>query len=137
MNNQNDFEAFYQTLDQEQRAAADHIGSHSVLFAGPGTGKTRTIKGKVLSLVKRHGIPPGQILALAFTRIAANQLRDEICEVLGIRKHDGLEPLGETAVERPPAPHVSTIHAFALRQIIKNGDGVDALQKPVRVADSF
>lgn len=137
MDSTGDFESFYQTLDHEQRAAADHIGSHSVLFAGPGTGKTRTIKGKVLALVKRHEVPPQQILALAFTRIAANQLRDEICQVLGINGNDGLEPLGEEVQKKTPTPHVSTIHAFALRQIIKNGDRVESLPKPVRVADDF
>ena len=130
-----DFPEFYTTLDGDQRPAADHIGAHSVLFAGPGTGKTRTIKGKVLSLVRTHHIAPEQIIALAFTRVAANQLRNDLRAALSDGL-GGLENLSEDGSEQGN-PLISTIHGFALRQIIKNGDRIDTIPSPVRVSDDF
>lgn len=128
-----DFPEFYKTLDGDQKPAADHTGSHSVLFAGPGTGKTRTIKGKVVSLVKKQGIPPKRIIALAFTRVAANQLKNDITNAL----KDGLGGLDPILDDEGGEPLVSTIHGFALRQIVKNGDKIDAVPSPVRVSNDF
>jgi len=110
-------------LSEEQRIAAEHIGSHARLLAGPGTGKTRTLTRRVLALVLKHGVPPSQILCLTFTRMAASELRREIRNVL--------DPLDITT------PRVSTLHSFALRQLLRNGGLVDALPKPLRIADDW
>ena len=107
----------------DQIAAIDHIGKHARLLAGPGTGKTKTLTRRVLSLVLQHNIPSETILLLTFTRLAAAQLRSEIAKVL--------EPLGKDL------PQVSTLHSFALRQILHNSDRVDALPQPVRIADDW
>src|SRR4029453_11338234 len=47
--------------DPAQEAAASHRGSAFQLQAGPGTGKTRTLVKRVVSLVD-EGIDPGTIL---------------------------------------------------------------------------
>ncbi len=114
---------WYSGLDDQQKKAAEHSGSHAVLFAGPGTGKTRTLKGKALALVKKHGIDPQNILALSFTRVAAQQLRKDLQEAL--------------KEETSEFPFVATMHGFALRQLIKNSDNVESIPTPVRVADDY
>lgn len=107
----------------DQISAIDHVGSHARLLAGPGTGKTRTLTRRVLALVLKHGISPGEILLLTFTRLAAAQLRKEIKEVL--------EPL------KKDLPAVSTLHSFALRQILYNSGKIETLPKPIRIADDW
>jgi len=107
----------------DQIKAIDHVGSHARLLAGPGTGKTKTLTRRVLSLILQHNADPKTILLLTFTRLAAAQLKDEIKKVL--------EPLGKAT------PQVSTLHSFALRQILYNSSRVDALPRPIRIADDW
>ena len=107
----------------DQIEAIDHIGSHARLLAGPGTGKTKTLTRRVLSLILQHNADPESILLLTFTRLAAAQLKDEIKKVL--------EPLGKTI------PQVSTLHSFALRQILHNSSRIDTLPRPIRIADDW
>ena len=59
--------------DPSQDAAASHRGSAFQLQAGPGTGKTRTLVKRVVSLV-HEGIDPGTILVLTFSNRAAGEL---------------------------------------------------------------
>lgn len=107
----------------DQIEAIDHIGSHARLLAGPGTGKTKTLTRRVLSLILQHNADPESILLLTFTRLAAAQLKDEIKKVL--------EPLGKTI------PQVSTLHSFALKQILHNSSRIDTLPRPIRIADDW
>ena len=107
----------------DQIEAIDHIGSHARVLAGPGTGKTKTLTLRVLSLILQHNADPDSILLLTFTRLAAAQLKDEIKKVL--------EPLGKTI------PQVSTLHSFALRQILYNSSRIDTLPRPIRIADDW
>ena len=107
----------------DQIEAIDHIGSHARLLAGPGTGKTKTLTRRVLSLILQHNVDPDSILLLTFTRLAAAQLRDEIKKVL--------EPLGKII------PQVSTLHSFALKQILYNSSRIDTLPRPIRIADDW
>jgi DNA helicase-2/ATP-dependent DNA helicase PcrA len=107
----------------DQVRAARHAGSHARLLAGPGTGKTRTLTRRVLALILDHGVEPRGILALTFTRVAAYQLRQEIQQTLG--------PLGIDT------PRVSTLHSFALRQLLRNSDRIQALPQPLRIADDW
>jgi len=107
----------------DQIKAIDHVGSHARLLAGPGTGKTKTLTRRVLSLILQHNADPETILLLTFTRLAAAQLKVEIKKVL--------EPLGKAT------PQVSTLHSFALKQILYNSSRVDALPRPIRIADDW
>lgn len=48
------------------------------IIAGPGTGKTRTLLGRILALRQQHQIPAPKILALTFTNKAAHELADRL-----------------------------------------------------------
>ena len=48
------------------------------MLAGAGTGKTAVITGKVAHLVRNEGVPPGEILVLAFNRKAADEIRGRL-----------------------------------------------------------
>lgn len=114
--------SWFDQLDSEQKAAADFAQGHSLILAGPGTGKTKTLMGKVVNLVINHNIPPKEILALAFTRVAAKQLSDAFDEALkGVSDQ---------------RPQVGTVHSFALRQLVKN-HLPNTIPHPVRVATDF
>jgi len=69
-------------LDPQQRAAATHDGSHALVLAGAGTGKTRTIIARAGHLLAA-GTPAERILALTFTRRAADEIRARLEQRFG------------------------------------------------------
>jgi DNA helicase-2/ATP-dependent DNA helicase PcrA len=64
-------------LTDQQRRAATHRGSHALVLAGPGTGKTRTLVERFVMLV-RSGVAAEDIFVATFTTKAAEELRDRI-----------------------------------------------------------
>lgn len=111
-----------------QRIAASHAGRHARLLAGPGTGKTLTLTRRVLYLVEELDCDPRDIVALTFTRAAAAELRGRVDSELSRRPEDK---------ELRRRPRISTLHSYALRQIIRNSHIIDALPRPLRILDDF
>jgi superfamily I DNA/RNA helicase/RecB family exonuclease len=70
-------------LDEHQRAVVDHPGGPLLVLAGPGTGKTTTLVEAIVDRVEQHGASPESVLALTFSRKAAEQLRDRVTARLG------------------------------------------------------
>ncbi|MDR1625619.1 MAG: UvrD-helicase domain-containing protein [Spirochaetia bacterium] len=66
-------------LSPEQEAAVRHGEGHSLIIAGPGTGKTALLAARVARLVS-EGVAPESILALTFTVKAAEELKERIAE---------------------------------------------------------
>ncbi len=71
------------TLDEHQQRVVDHGSGPLLVLAGPGTGKTTTLVEAVVDRVERRGASPDQVLALTFSRKAAEQLRDRVTARLG------------------------------------------------------
>ncbi|MBM7515739.1 ATP-dependent helicase [Nocardioides nitrophenolicus] len=70
-------------LDAHQRQVVDHPGGPLLVLAGPGTGKTTTLVEAIVDRIERRGARPDQVLALTFSRKAADQLRDRVTARLG------------------------------------------------------
>jgi len=96
----------------EQLAVIEHRGSHALVFAGPGTGKTETLARRFAALVVDEGVDPGDILVLTFSRRSAQQMLERI--VLRLRERTG----EELAVSEL---FVRTFHSFCARLL--DGDG--------------
>lgn len=80
-----------------QQHAIDAGPGAALVLAGPGTGKTRTLVGRVARLIEQ-GENPRHILALTFTRRAAREMEERLVASLG--KAQGL-------------PRADTLHALA------------------------
>jgi superfamily I DNA/RNA helicase/RecB family exonuclease len=70
-------------LDAEQRRVVDHEGGPLLVLAGPGTGKTTTLVEAIVERIEARGADPESVLALTFSRKAAEQLRDRVTARLG------------------------------------------------------
>jgi superfamily I DNA/RNA helicase/RecB family exonuclease len=70
-------------LDASQQAVVDHPGGPLLVLAGPGTGKTTTLVEAIVDRVENRGAAPESVLALTFSRKAAEQLRDRVAARLG------------------------------------------------------
>jgi DNA helicase-2/ATP-dependent DNA helicase PcrA len=73
-------------------------------------------------LIEVVGVDPSRILVVTFTRKAVAELRERILPVIP----EGQDP-----------PRISTLHGFALRQLLRNAAIVDTLPAPLRVADDW
>ena len=70
-------------LDEHQRSVVDHPGGPLLVLAGPGTGKTTTLVEAIVDRIEHRGASPESVLALTFSRKAAEQLRDRVTSRLG------------------------------------------------------
>lgn len=105
-------------LTPAQRQAVTHPGGPLLVLAGAGAGKTRVLCRRLAWLIDQ-GAAPSEVLALTFTRQAAEELRSRAEELLG-RSHETLR--------------VTTFHSWA-HEVVRV-HGVDhGLAPVVRQAD--
>jgi len=87
------------SLNPMQRQAVLHGEGPLLIFAGAGSGKTRTLAHRVAHLIGARDVAPSRILAVTFTNKAAGELRERVQRLIG----------------SGDAPWVSTFHAACVR----------------------
>lgn len=87
---------YLETLNPEQTEAVVHNGSPLLILAGAGSGKTRVITTKIAYLIQHENVQPWSILAVTFTKKAANEMRERAV---------ALEPMASEA-------QIKTFHSF-------------------------
>ncbi|MDQ2682463.1 MAG: ATP-dependent helicase, partial [Chloroflexota bacterium] len=107
-----------------QRRAVDHREGPLRIVAGAGAGKTHTLTQSVLSLIKSGAAHPEQILALTFTRKAAEELRERMGKAVR-----ALDPnLGDVDVD--------TYNAFGGRIVAQHGHKIGLPPDPTILSTS-
>src|SRR5713101_5269138 len=101
--------------------AAIEAPTPALIVAGPGSGKTSTLIGRAEYLIDTLGIPPENILALTFSRKAAEEMQERLGRVLDV--HTVL-------------PTVSTFHAFCAELLRTYGSLVGLRQDFAFVDDA-
>ncbi len=104
-------EAVLEGLTEAQTAAVLHGDGPLLVLAGPGSGKTTVVTRRIAHLIAR-GVPPWQILALAFTNKAADEMRRRI------------EATIDADVPGRRGLTMSTFHSFCARTLREWGDEV-------------
>ncbi|CAH2078009.1 unnamed protein product [Thlaspi arvense] len=92
---------YMQSLNDRQRdAACSNIATPLMVIAGPGSGKTSTMVGRVLVLLN-EGLHPSNILAMTFTTAATSEMRERIGKSAGKKAAKEIT--------------ISTFHSFSLQ----------------------
>ena len=94
------------SLNKEQLEAVKTVDGPVMVFAGAGTGKTKTLISRVIYMIKEAHIIPYRILAITFTKKATNEMRERLNNSLDI--------------EVAKQVNVSTIHALCARILRMN-----------------
>ena len=71
-----------QLLNKNQLEAATIFEGPVMVFAGAGSGKTRTLTYRVANMID-SGISPYHILAITFTNKATNEMKERLYNVVG------------------------------------------------------
>ena len=87
-------------LNEQQRLAVLAVNGPVMVFAGAGSGKTRTLTYRVAHMIDKEKIAPHNILAITFTKKATNEMKERLIELIG-----------------PSAfsVHISTFHSLCAR----------------------
>ncbi|MBR4386148.1 MAG: UvrD-helicase domain-containing protein [Treponema sp.] len=67
---------YLDVLNEEQLAAVTHEGKSLLILAGAGSGKTRVVTTKIAWLIQHKHVDPYSILAVTFTKKAANEMKE-------------------------------------------------------------
>ncbi|MGQ9584617.1 MAG: UvrD-helicase domain-containing protein [Anaerolineae bacterium] len=97
------------SLDSEQRNVVLHGAGPALVLAGPGSGKTRAITHRMAYLLASGQALPQEILALAFTNKAAEEMRERIMRLAG---------------EGPRDVWISTFHSLCLHLLRQHGEEI-------------
>jgi DNA helicase II / ATP-dependent DNA helicase PcrA len=108
------------SLSPPQQAAVCYVSSPTIVTAGAGSGKTRTLTSKIAHLVKNLGYDPAKILAITFTNKAASEMKQRL----------------ERATGKPmdTFPWVRTFHSACFR-ILKEHCELLGYRKPLLIHD--
>jgi superfamily I DNA/RNA helicase len=105
-------------LDESQQAAAHSTHTPLLVAAGPGTGKTRTLVGRILHLLNED-VAPDKIVALTFSNKAGEEMRERV---------------ERFAPDAAPKIWIGTFHAFGL-ELLRRYWQEAALPPRARVLD--
>ncbi|MDO9537548.1 MAG: ATP-dependent DNA helicase [Thermoplasmata archaeon] len=94
----------FKELNESQKEAVKNVNKPLLVFAGPGTGKTRVTTTKVAYLISELNLKPEEVLALTFTTKAAEEMKERVEELLPGK----------------PGIRISTFHSFCNEIIGEN-----------------
>jgi DNA helicase II / ATP-dependent DNA helicase PcrA len=124
--------------DEFQQAAIE-APVPALIVAGPGSGKTSTLIGRAQYLIDTLEIPPENILALTFSRKAAEEMQERLQHVLDAQA----SPLPSIRFAQDKSPQVeregvrcSTFHAFCAELLRTYGSLVGLRQDFAFVDDA-
>jgi DNA helicase II / ATP-dependent DNA helicase PcrA len=106
-----------EALDPTQAKIATHRGSHALVAAAAGSGKTRVLTARAGWLIEQ-GVDPEQIRVVTFTNAAAEELTDRLSGTVG--------PAAD-------GTRTSTLHALGQQLIDEDPEGFGFDRRPVVV----
>lgn len=126
-------------LTREQRAAVEARGENLLIAAGAGSGKTRTLTERVVTLLEENSCEVDELLIMTFTNAAAQEMRSRIQAALMKRLETELDADKQAHLERQiillSSAQISTFHSFCQTILRRNFSRID-LDPKFRAGDT-
>lgn len=126
-------------LTREQRAAVEARGENLLIAAGAGSGKTRTLTERVVTLLEENSCEVDELLIMTFTNAAAQEMRSRIQAALMKRLELELDADKQARLERQiillSSAQISTFHSFCQTILRRNFSRID-LDPKFRAGDT-
>lgn len=97
-------------LNKSQQEAVDYSGGPLLIVAGAGSGKTKTLTGRLAAILE-SGVLPKNIIAITFTNKAADEMADRVNKLIS-----------------SDLPFIGTFHSLGARILKRESDFSAALQ---------
>ncbi|MGF1485290.1 MAG: ATP-dependent helicase [Opitutales bacterium] len=127
---------FRADLNDEQYAAVVAEPGPSLVLAGAGSGKTRTLTYRVAWLLTEQGLRPWEILLLTFTNKAAREMLERVEDLTGERRErfwgGTFHSIGQRILRR----HGATLGLESGFTILDDGESQSLLGDAIRIVDS-
>lgn len=101
-----------QNLNPQQLEAVYHTQGPLLIFAGAGSGKTKTITRRIAYLISQKNVNPEKILAVTFTKKAANEMLERV--------NQALQEVGYSGSQKPLIGTFHSIGALIIRKEAKH-----------------
>lgn len=98
-------------LNEHQRAVVFHGEGPALTLSSAGAGKSSTLVTRIAHLIEKEGVSPNSILAITFTKKAAEEMQEKLSKLLD-----------KDTVKRVK---VGTIHSFSRMVYIKTNEAMD------------
>ena len=102
-------------LDERQREAIEHVHGPVLVIAGAGTGKTTVLTRRIAHLIREGHARPEEILAVTYTKNAAQEMRQRVEEQLRGIDLSGLQ--------------LATFHEYCNTLLINSGNNFGVLDE--------
>ena len=102
------------SLNEQQKIAVETVNGPILILAGAGSGKTRTLTQRISYLIQNNHALAENILAVTFTNKAANEMKERIVKLLGIKP----------GREKIFLPWVGTFHAICVQILKRDGHNI-------------
>ncbi len=126
---------------KQQKEAIETRGSHLLVSAAAGSGKTAVLVARILDMMIKERIDIDQMLIVTFTHAAAAEMREKIlCALTGLLDDGKIDR--ETAeflrrqMNRLNRASIQTLHGFCI-EVIRAGFHVIDIDPEFRIADDL
>ena len=135
----------YSYLTEKQFECVTHNQGNALVSASAGSGKTHVVIERIITLILDKKTTVDKILAVTFTKLAAQEMKDKLKKALIKEINNGRDDL-KNELESVYNADISTIHSFCSNLIKKyfyvlgidsNFEVLDEIKRNALIADSI
>ncbi len=108
-----------ENLTPMQKKAVEHLEGNALVSASAGSGKTRVVIDRIIRLITEEGVKVNEILAVTFTKLAAEEMKDKLKTALTKKYLSTRDKKYKEQLDLVSSSDICTIDSFCSKLIKK------------------